>query len=285
MKIIKELALLLILIAISRVNYTNGQLITKNTLKKDSPKSKEILNESALKHKRDYITEKFPNAHKSKEKRSLILSSSNIFLEINQLKNNFENKSPICSITNCFMPHGVCVEENVCKCSKYFGNLFMIDLIEKIKTNNIENFISVLLSQNEISFYFSDYFKKFYSEIFCGYHKKSQIIAFFLESIFLIGIGHFYLNRFFHGLFKLLLILFIILLVFSMKKSKIEIKFFMSITADKLSFDFFLNFMYFILVVNFIFIHLVDVIMIASNQYKDGFGFSMLSWNSHYNNH
>lgn len=291
MKIIKELALLLILIAFSRIYDTTGQIITKNLFKKDIHTIKEILNESALKHKKDYSVnnEKKYTFSKIKEKRNLILlnepSNLNFFLEINQLKNNYDTNIPVCIIKNCFMPHGVCVGDSFCKCSKNFGNLLMIDLIERIRINNNENFISKLMSHNDIAYFFAEYFRKFYSESFCGYHKKSQLITFLLESIFLIGIGHFYSNRFFHGLLKFLLIALIILLVSSMKKSKIEIKFFMNVISDKLSFDYLYNFLFFILFVNFIFVHIVDVIMIASNQYLDGFGFPMISWNSRFYDH
>jgi len=288
MKIIKESALLLILITFSRIYYSNGQLITNNAYKKDPQSSKETLNEYALKCKRHFYDEKNSEAYKFKSKRNRILlkqpSYFNFFLEINQLKNYYENNNPICNIQNCFMPHGVCVAESICKCSKYFGNLFMIDLKERIKINNNENLVSILLTQNEFSYYLSEYMAKFYSEIFCGYHRKSQLIAFILESIFLIGIGHFYLNRFFHGIYKLVLIFLILLLVFSMKRSKIEKKFFLSITSDKQYLDVFLNFIFFVLIANFIFVHVVDVIMIASNKYLDGFGFSMLTWNSQYFN-
>lgn len=294
MKIIKELALLLLLIAFSRIYYTNGQLITKNVFKQETHSTREILNESALKHNRDYfhydnnIYKNSSNTIKSKGKRSLQLSKEpsnlGIFLEINQLQNNFDNTNPMCNIDNCFMPHGVCVGDLVCKCSKYFGNLLKIDLIKRIRINNNENFISTLISQNNIAFYFAEYLRKFYSESFCAYHKKSQLIAFLLESIFIIGIGHFYLNRFLHGFFKMLLIMLVILLVFSMKKSKIDIKFFMCVESSKLSFAYFLNFLLFIFVVNFISIHIIDVIMIARNHYKDGFGFSMISWNTDFYN-
>jgi hypothetical protein len=287
MKIIKELFLLLIIIAFSIIYHISGQLITKNVLKKGLNFSKDSLNENTLKHKREFKSN-ISNASKIGQKINFIFlneySNLSFFVEIDQLKNKNEKNNPICNINNCFMPHGVCVGDNICKCAKNYGNLFMIDLIERIKINNIENFLSKLMSQNNSSYAFAEYIKNFYSENFCDYHKKSQLITFFLESVFLIGIGHFFLHRFFHGLFKLLLIILIILLVFSMKKSKIEIKFFMSISSDKPSLEFLLNFIHFILILSYLFIQTIDLLMIASNEYKDGFGFPMISWNSPYYN-
>ncbi len=290
MKIIKEFALLLILVAFSRIFYINGQLITNNVFKGERLSSKEYINESSLRHKRNndvYDYKKFSTAFKTKGKRSLVLLndsfSLSFFLEINQIKDDYYINSLICNIKNCFMPHGVCIGDSVCKCSRYYGNLFMIDLTEKIKIKNSENFISKLLNQNDLAYYLAEYFRKKFSESFCAYQKKSQLIAFLLEFIFLMGIGHFYLNRFFHGFYKIFLIIFIILVWFSMKKSKIEIKFFLSF-SHKLSSDCLLNFLFFILVGNFIFIHIIDVIMIASNRYKDGFGFHIISWNSRFCN-
>lgn len=283
MKIITESVLLLIIIALSRVYYTNGQLITKNILKKDLNSSKNQLNEFTLKHKKEFIIDN-SNASIIERKENIISideqSNLNLFLQINHSRNKNDKNKQTCNIANCYMPHGVCIENTFCKCSKYYGNLLMIDLIERIKVNNNENFISKLMLQNKINYYFAHYFQNFHSDYFCSYHKKRQLIAFILESLFLVGIGHFYLNRFFHGLFKVLMILLIIFFFFSMKKCKIEVKFFISITSDKFSFDYFLNFMYFIFMLCFFTIHTVDLIMIANNKYKDGFGFTMISWNS-----
>ena len=45
--------------------------------------------------------------------------------------------------------------------------------------------------------------KNFYGSNYCNYPRKFQIIAFLIESITIIGLGHFYLNRFLHGFIKM----------------------------------------------------------------------------------
>jgi hypothetical protein len=84
-----------------------------------------------------------------------------------------------CSTQNCKSPYGSCKDSNTCLCNS--GQLY----------------VPLFLSSSNASQY-------------CFYSQKSQGIAFLLELMFVVGIGHFYSGRMLLGILKLMFVLLII---------------------------------------------------------------------------
>jgi len=288
MKIIKEVVLLLILIMFWKIK---GQLITKNIIKNEVSDYEKKINDENLKCKRDNVY--INNAKKKGKNKKLFYSSKNLIsddfiflLEISQLKRDYVQSKPKvpCDIKNCFMPHGACVLDHICKCTKNYENLKFGDGNEKMKSqNNKDDLFSYYLTHSKFAKYFSSYIENLYTETFCSYHKKYQFLAFILECIFIFGFGHFYLNRIFHGLLKFILVTIILIFIFLLKRTKTEIKFFTSITSNKCLMNYVFNFFLFIFAFMFFILHSIDIMMLANNKYSDGFGFSMIPWNGQQN--
>jgi hypothetical protein len=99
----------------------------------------------------------------------------------------------------------------------------------------------------------------------CTYQQKKQLIAFFLEMCFASGMGHFYAGRFLYGLIKMIFILLVPVLlgvwIFYYKGSNALLLIVMTTLCFAL-----------------ITWHLVDLIILGMNKYKDGEGVPLLQW-------
>ena len=189
------------------------------------------------------------NIRGKKDKKVLIRPSKFNNISISDFhfnkKNSKENKY-ICNKKNCNKPNGECINDYICKC---FDNYFNFNNLSK--SNSIQNF--------------------------CKYKKKSQIIAFCLEIIFISGMGHFYMMRIIQGLIKLCLIISIMFVLFLFKRYRIEIKY---ISGPKENFlSFVLNLILTILFFIFMVFHIFDMMMLTNNSYLDGNGIPLISWN------
>ena len=116
------------------------------------------------------------------------------------------------------------MDDRTCKCSKFYKNLKLkkfrkIQLSSFYNNNKYLHFLDSL-HNNKISLNLINNLNNYYGVNFCIYQRKWQIIAFLIESISFIGIGHFYLFRFFQGLFKMGLSCSLILSIFIYKKIK-----------------------------------------------------------------
>lgn len=185
------------------------------------------------------------------------------------------------------------MDNKTCKCSRLFRNLKsrQIKKIELSSFNKNNKYLLFLdwLHNNKISLNLINNLNNYfgYGLNFCVYPRKLQIVAFLMESITLIGFGHFYLYRFFQGLFKFGLLCSLILSIFIYNKIRSINKSNKSIFFEENKNPFnhiyeqifkFLCFMNYIFVMSF---HIFDIYMLANNYYNDGFGFKLISWNSY----
>lgn len=291
MNIPQESILLLIFLICFQIEVGYAQFLSSRNNIKANPRNINIFNFNNLKTNDEtldntaesdkYASIAFNNILNRAENRPIKYHHENITTKsILSTKNLFTlNKNSFCSIKNCFIPFGVCVKDDKCKCSRSYANLKHFNFLKYNRLNRSSLFIN-FFTDNFISNHIMSFLQNFYTATYCSYNRKSQFIAFILESIFIIGFGHFYLNRIFHGLLKMILILIILYIAYLMKKSKVEIKFFTSIKRDLRFIDYFYNFLYFLFFIIFLIIHIIDSIMLSTSIYSDGFGFSLFSWNN-----
>lgn len=145
-----------------------------------------------------------------------------------------------CSKSNCKSPNGECLNTNFCICEKIYANL---------NDNLIKN------------------------NGFCLYERKYQYIAFTLEIIFSLGLGHFYCKRYFYGSCKMILCVFLLLHFKIMKHKNIEFK-----LHIKGCFNIFISFSLVILNSMTLIFHIYDIYGFYLNNYLDGNGISLVPW-------
>lgn len=108
---------------------------------------------------------------------------------------------------------------------------------------------------------------------YCTYTQKKQIVGFCLEFFLSMGIGHFYAQRTLAGILKLLVCL--LYCIFQcIYTSEAKGQAFADLgTLGKLS-----MISTFMLCCGFMIWQLVDIIMFATNSYKDGQGVPLMGW-------
>lgn len=294
----------LILLFIAFINIKRISAKSKFSLEKDN-NNNEIFNLDLAEHnhKRELIynnNNKNSNQKSNKENqiKNFILLKTNLFNNnynnnqkkaegnFTKEKENFPEKKneENCTLKTCKIPYGICLDRTTCECGRLYKNLKFVNFVE-IKSCEFNFFFLNFLHNNNFSLILINYFKKFYVIDFCSYPKKSQIIAFLLESITLIGIGHFYLLRFFQGFLKMGIFFSFIFNIFLLEKIRGVNKklFFDERKIRKNNFYFYiekiLNFFYLSNYICLMLFHVFDVFMLANNSYYDGFGFKLISWN------
>ena len=260
----REVILFLFLLFFMKLKFATSQLLTKNKLKYNLKKSINILNINNIRDGKENFQklDNFDNYIKNIDINNKNLSKFN-FSNIEQFSSN---EVKYCSLKNCHMPHGFCVNERQCKCSINYSN-FQIPKFHK------NDFLTKILKYLYL-------IKDGNPKEFCTNKRKSQFIAFILESIFLVGVGHFYLFRIFHGLMKLIFMMIILLLIYLIRKIKIEVKFYYT----KINLSLILNFLHTFFTSFFIVLHFFDILLLINNYYLDGFGITVVSWNEAYVN-
>jgi hypothetical protein len=146
-----------------------------------------------------------------------------------------------CSETNCKSPNGQCTDQTTCRCNYGFA---------QIK----ETFAKL----NETS---------------CSYELKSQQTFFAIELFTWIGAGHFYAGRMINGIVKLTYLLFVILLDCLLKKlcfNKV-----IGTKGQKTALI-----LIYTLYSTILAWQIADIILIGINQYKDGNGYPLKSWDT-----
>jgi hypothetical protein len=108
---------------------------------------------------------------------------------------------------------------------------------------------------------------------FCNYERKKQLYAFFLEMIFSFGIGHIYMNRLKSAFIKLSLESLVVLLYFMIKAKFPQVKF-----QYSNGFHFIISVIYTLLFASFLVLYVYDIYLLSKNEYKDGNGVRLLSW-------
>ena len=142
------------------------------------------------------------------------------------------NENEKCDFTNCPLGKGTCFE-NTCICNIGYTTLAK-------------------------------------DEVLCEYEEKEHSIAFFLEFFFPFGTGHFYSERNFFGIIKLLLCG-LLCLFWCGDICNLRIRFTVNSKLDKIHIGCVLvNFLTFTL------LHIVDLICFGFNIYKDGNGMDMI---------
>eukprot|EP00340_Litonotus_pictus_P008849 CAMPEP_0170514712 /NCGR_PEP_ID=MMETSP0209-20121228/1287_1 /TAXON_ID=665100 ORGANISM="Litonotus pictus, Strain P1" /NCGR_SAMPLE_ID=MMETSP0209 /ASSEMBLY_ACC=CAM_ASM_000301 /LENGTH=253 /DNA_ID=CAMNT_0010798911 /DNA_START=81 /DNA_END=842 /DNA_ORIENTATION=- len=150
-----------------------------------------------------------------------------------------------CTSDNC--SHGKCIDEEYCVCHRGYASY---------KITNFED------SDEDID-------PK--DKIYCDYQMKEQIVAFLLETIFILGFGHLYAGRIVHGVLKMLIILLFVafdLLLKSWIASK-------SLKTKNFYYTLSLS-LYFGLLV----FQLLDIVMLGLNKYHDGNGMPFYFYSS-----
>lgn len=132
--------------------------------------------------------------------------------------------------------------------------IYSIDFWQRNNHNSFNIFQDFFIN-NIFSNYIMHFWQKFYTANFCSYKDFSL----YCEN-----------NSF----------LTILYLAYLMKRCKIEIKFFLSIKGNKGIIDYFYNFLFFVFIILFVIMHIVDSLMLSIRGYTDGFGFPIISWNS-----
>ena len=154
--------------------------------------------------------------------------------KINQpilLKSNNKFNSNICNKINCI--YGKCNTNKKCICNDGYATY--------IKSND----------------------KEIFENIKCNYKLKNHSIAFFLETLLIVGVGHFYAGRILYAQIKAVVFTFFIIIDKMIKNSikKKEIKYKNKYLIVSLL-------IYLILII----IHTYDIVMLAMNKYTDGNG-------------
>ena len=130
-----------------------------------------------------------------------------------------------CNSTTCV--HGKCEDDNTCDCTLGYGQLP------------------------------SD------TTTLCNYKLKEQLLAFILETVFIFGVGHFYIGQVFFGLMKILAIALIVIMDCLFKSIW---------KSDKLKNQNCVNAISYVMYFGLVFFQLFDVVMFGLNKYKDGNG-------------
>jgi hypothetical protein len=142
-----------------------------------------------------------------------------------------------CSDNICSDPFGQCINNNsICKCN--------------------DGYLSVPFINTDNS-------------ILCSYQQKLQSYSLILESILMCGIGHLYAHRVVMGVLKLIFFSLVVYNIILQYKSYQKNMFFNRPQPKVFSIHDYISYIFISL---FIFIHIYDVIMIMLNKYPDGFG-------------
>lgn len=189
----------------------------------------QVLKSSSNNNLRISLLQTSDNQEKEKPKQNNEKTEEQIIMEIKDPKNIFYATGK-CNLSNC----ANCVSQNVCQCPYGYAH----DPNKKVVDN----------------------------EQSCQYKLKKQTLFFFLEMIFPIGIGHFYVRRLIHGIVKICLAVGIVALDFIIKRILKTYK-------SKQSFNIFIYILYFA----YVLFVLVDLICIGINYYHDGKGFVILT--------
>jgi len=214
--------------------------------------TKEKLNFLQFKYPKN-IKENCLNKNQRYSQSRNILKRSPSLIKETKLKIN-EKLREFCNINNCNAPHGKCIDLNECKCLDPYTNLVI--------NSNKENFVDINHK--------------------CRYKKKSQLFAFILEIIFMVGFGHLYLLRYKQGIIKISLIFLIILVNIFIRKNNANVKFFSG--ENNSMKNFMLNIFLILLVASLLIIQTYDLIMLGNNNYLDGNGIPLISWNKSIDN-
>lgn len=177
---------------------------------------------------------------------------------IEKFKNNISAKDkrfPPCNRHNCRFPYGECLDNKICKCLEPFAEPFY----QSSQVNSTQ--------QSSL-------------EGFCMYKRKSQIIAFCLELFFVVGLGHFYLNRNASGIYKAICIIILSALFYFLKKKKLEFNKSNPVNFWNRSKRFFVNTLLVLIIIFILSFQIHDLIMLGSNLYTDGYGIPLISWNN-----
>lgn len=174
----------------------------------------------------------------------ILQESTSVKLNDNIPANNnyeFQVYNIQCNDNNCPDERGQCFNTTTCVCADDYVNLMNED-----KDNNDDN-----NSDNA----------------YCNYKMKKQISAFFLEIIFPIGAGHFYVGKGIIGGFKLFLALMIcVFACFTLaNKDKANLKLLFAIILGICTLGFFTW-------------HILDIILYGINKYKDSNDIPLSGW-------
>jgi hypothetical protein len=144
----------------------------------------------------------------------------------------FSYINSLCTLDNCPFEYGECIED-VCLCSSGYTTL------ELAKYN-----------EDDSNFQY------------CNYFFKYRDYAIYLECAVPFGAGHFYTQRYFHGLIKFVLFWFISINIVLFKKKNIAIPYMQTIMTS-------LKWLFGI-------IYVVDYLGYNYNYYTDGYGIPLL---------
>jgi hypothetical protein len=90
-----------------------------------------------------------------------------------------------CSINNCYLPYGICLNQTTCMCMPDYAN-YPVNIQQFFLKNKILN-----LNKNES---FQSHSNTY---LYCSYKKKSIVMAGLLELFLPLGLGHFYAGHLF----------------------------------------------------------------------------------------
>lgn len=216
-----------------------------------------ILNNVVIMRKKAYLDifnlhkykryDKFNELDKDNNKIPLELYDEGINLNKNFMKTNI-----ICNKKNCRIPYGECLNRGICQCLEGYAS---------IENNHSKN------STNPFD-------NKFY----CNYRQKNQLFAFLYEFIFIFGIGHIYLHRFYQGFSKLILFIFLSILIYLIYKYDIKPKIFLEENISNRR-NLIINILMILSFCTFLLIHIFDIYMLVTNSYLDGYGIEIITWN------
>lgn len=175
-----------------------------------------------------------------------------LYDEGGNVNKNFVKTNIVCTKKNCRIPYGECLNYKICQCLEGYAS--------------IENDYSVKST------------KSFDNKIYCKYRQKNQLYAFLLEFIFIFGIGHFYLLRFYQGISKLVLFVFLSFMICLIYKYDIKAKFFLEENISNKR-NLIINILIIFSFWTFLLLHIFDIYMLVTNSYLDGYGIEILTWN------
>ncbi len=209
---------------------------------------------------------------------------------LNCIQNKFEVKkisiedSKICNRKNCKIPYGECIDDKICKCLEPYANLELLIESVDIKNNYTPNKFDN--TKKDLNYSCNNYFYENYINnvnnynVFCQYKRKSQLIAFALEAIFMAGIGHIYLNRLLHGLLKFTLFFILGSMYCFIKRKNTDVRFFSINSEQNKTLEIsLLNVSMVLLFACLLALQVYDMIMFGTNSFPDGFGVPLISWN------
>ena len=276
-----DVVLFLIMISLMKIKMVSTEVIFKRS--KDKLK---ILQAEKINHNNE------ENSYK-KYKRNLeflISTSSKSVSNPLIIQKNFKAKkisqeeAKICNRKTCKFPYGECVNDKICKCLEPYANLDILAESEDNKINyNVNTYSSTnntYNSNNNTNYNLNNNINFNYnSNLYCGYKRKSQLIAFALEAIFTAGIGHLYSKRLLHGFVKLSLFFILGLIYFLVKIKNIDVEFSTNNEQNKTLKITLLNVFIVSLVTGLLALQTYDMVMFGTNSFLDGFGVPLISWN------